>query len=594
MMRISTFPSCTGAPAGVSILSRELRRVFSWFRPRLSFLLTAMAGLLNMYAVTFFSGFQVIQGDGKDALLNHYFLEHGYRWAFFRDYPFPLWSPPYYFPMANALALSDNLLGVAPIYWLFRFFFPPQLSYQLWLMALSLLSFAAMKWVLTRLGASRLPALAGGYLFAFGLGPQSQMAHPQLLGQFYAPLALFFLFRHLHTPASRWLALTAVFFLLQLIAGIYLGWFLMVGLACFAAAALLTDAGLRRRFFAHLLRNGVQTGGILLGAVGVALLFLGPYLQMSRQLSGGWTLDEIQAFLLPVQAWMLPNPQSLPHAAWMPAGLFPAVMERPHTMGLCAWMLAAGLGVHSIRPRSREGLPESVLFCRLCWMTFLLLVAVSVRWPGGFSAWTTLYRLIPGARAIRAMNRIWVVAHLFLISGGMLAWSAILSTKSSRFRAWASAAFLVLMVLENTRAFQNHADPEPGWRRIAVLAETLRGADAGYIVAAIGRNGAIELVEAMWAGLEAQVPVVNGLASRHPPGYPEHTLFMTVAEIQDWIGEIPIPLRLRVIRPYDSPFGDDWLTLTHPGIEAGVAPGPPPYRFHTVYLPFDISEALEP
>jgi hypothetical protein len=48
----------------------------------------------------------------------------------------------------------------------------------------------------------------------------------------------------------------------------------------------------------------------------------------------------------------------------------------------------------------------------------------------------------------------------------------------------------------------------------------LRGADAGYVVPRPDYRQEFEEVFTMWAGLRANVPVVNGYSGREPSGYP--------------------------------------------------------------------------
>ncbi len=60
-----------------------------------------------------------IPGDIGDARLNNYFLEHGYKWLTGQVESF--WNAPFFYPTIRTMSLSDNHLGVLPIYALFRF-----------------------------------------------------------------------------------------------------------------------------------------------------------------------------------------------------------------------------------------------------------------------------------------------------------------------------------------------------------------------------------------------------------------------------------------------------------------------------------------
>src|SRR5438552_10120140 len=89
-------------------------------------------GLFAAFHPTFLSGFSRMQADPGDTLLNHYILEHTWQWLTRPDYVCELWYPPLYYPTPNALPYSENLFGVAPLYWLCRTLAPADLAYQIW------------------------------------------------------------------------------------------------------------------------------------------------------------------------------------------------------------------------------------------------------------------------------------------------------------------------------------------------------------------------------------------------------------------------------------------------------------------------------
>src|SRR5207248_331335 len=99
-------------------------------------------GLCSAFHPTLFSGFARVQTDPGDTLLNHYILEHSWRWLTQPDYAGTLWSPPFFAPTPLTLAYSENLLGTAPLYWLLRTLCPELLAFQLWVMLVSALTFA--------------------------------------------------------------------------------------------------------------------------------------------------------------------------------------------------------------------------------------------------------------------------------------------------------------------------------------------------------------------------------------------------------------------------------------------------------------------
>src|SRR5271156_2661000 len=77
-------------------------------------------GIIIAHHPMILSGFRRIQTDLADSRFIHYLLEHGYRWALREPVHRDFWSPPFFYPEPNAAAYSDALLGVGPVYWLWR------------------------------------------------------------------------------------------------------------------------------------------------------------------------------------------------------------------------------------------------------------------------------------------------------------------------------------------------------------------------------------------------------------------------------------------------------------------------------------------
>src|SRR5690242_14774984 len=108
------------------------------------FAIVCAGGMLVTFHPTIFSGFASMQSDAGDVLLNNLFLEHSYRWAFDRDYPFTFWSPGFFYPVPHAFAFSETIVGTAPLYWLLRLGFSESTACQLWIMITFVLNFASM------------------------------------------------------------------------------------------------------------------------------------------------------------------------------------------------------------------------------------------------------------------------------------------------------------------------------------------------------------------------------------------------------------------------------------------------------------------
>ena len=80
---------------------------------------------------------------------------------------YQLWSPPFYYPTPNTLAYSENLFGVAPVYWLCRTALPADLAYQIWMMTICALTFLGAALLMRVIGITHLLCALGGYWSAF-------------------------------------------------------------------------------------------------------------------------------------------------------------------------------------------------------------------------------------------------------------------------------------------------------------------------------------------------------------------------------------------------------------------------------------------
>lgn len=179
-----------------------------------------------------------IAHDPGDPVLNTWIL-----WWNSQALPFSerWWSPPIFYPMTGALALSEHLAGIAvftaPLQ---RAGASPVALYNAALIASCWLSalFAYL------LGRRVTGSLFGGVVagLAFGLAPYraGQLAHLQVLTAQWMPLTLFAMHAYLDDRRRRWLAVVALGWLLQALSNGYfllffpvlLGlWFLWFGTA---------------------------------------------------------------------------------------------------------------------------------------------------------------------------------------------------------------------------------------------------------------------------------------------------------------------------------------------------------------------------
>ena len=131
----------------------------------------------------------LIPGDLGDARFNNYILEHFHRYATGKveDY----WSAPFMYPRENVIAHSDNLLGTAPLYSLFRSMGRSvHGAFQTWILALIALNFWAAFLAFRGFRYDVIIAAVGAFIFAFGIHQLGHLSHVQMLPRFMMPIAL--------------------------------------------------------------------------------------------------------------------------------------------------------------------------------------------------------------------------------------------------------------------------------------------------------------------------------------------------------------------------------------------------------------------
>ncbi len=468
-------------------------------------------GQLFMFHRLIWSGLRETPGDYVNHLLGQFVLEHEYLWL--RGHPghAALWDPPVYHPARGTLAYAESMLGVAPLYWLPRLAgLSPATAYQLWLLALPALSFAAA-WLLFRrgFGFAPLPSALGAFLCSYGLSLGAQVNNPQLHTLFLTYLALYGLCRLIAADGPRpwWVALAGAALVAQLYACFYLGWMAALLLGA-TGLAMLTVPELRGRLLQTVRRNAVAAIATAL----VAALALAPLvvhsLAVVREL--GWSNDPGGGqTLAQLRSWIYPGRRSVAYFWLARTGVFDDLAGEPEQrlfLG-AATALCAALGLwHGRRDP----------WLRLTAVMAVVLVVVLTELPGGWSLWQGVRALVPGAGALRIVSR----AGTLLLVPAAIGVAAF----ASRRRGPVAGALLALCVAEQPYSEYTFVKAEQQ-ARVERFASALDPACRSVYVSVVPPPGGgaphwIYEAEIMLAQTAAGVPTVNGGYTRfQPPGY---------------------------------------------------------------------------
>ncbi len=481
--------------------------------------LAALAvGTYLAFRPTLDSGFARVAGDPGDTMLNHYLLEHSRRALFDPEYCGTLLSPPFFHPTPLVLGYSENMLGVAPLYWGLRSFLPEVPAFQVWMIVLNGLNLLAFACAARWLGAGPLTALLGGYLWAFGLVHIDQIKHAQLIPRFWMPLALYHAIYFLTAPNPRSLNRLCACVFLQCATCVYTGWFLAVGLAVFMPVAAILN-----RSHVKEMRFSARAWGIVCGWALVMGLFFAPYFLANRGVSRSYS--DCLAGMPTVHSWLT----AAEGGCWTGSLKSHLPKVNGESRLFCGFMLLALVAGAAIW--SWGTIRVSVRRRDAVWIASLLLTAgfwwlVTLRFGDSASGWW-LVRYVPGGQAIRCVSRVYVIVYLFASMGAVLWLEEMLQRfQSTPVRLLVLVAVGVAVVYEQSGHTPLSFVANDYYPVAERCGESLQGADAGYVKptygAIPGTHG--ELI-GMWAGLHANVPVVNGYSGRWPVDYPVGYVF---------------------------------------------------------------------
>jgi hypothetical protein len=498
--------------------------------------LAALAGGTYVaFKPTFDSHFARVQCDLGDTVLNHYLLEHSWQVLTNRQYCATFLSPPLFYPTPLVLAYSESLIGAAPAYWVLRLVLPGDnyiLSYQLWMILMNALNFVAFAAVARWLKCGHLLAVLGGFLWAFAAVHVEQLKHQQLIPRFWMPLAVYHAWTFAAAPSVRSLSRAAACVFLQTVTCINAGWFLTVGLMTFVpAAAAARPDGLKElvRFARENRRAVVRILAVFGGGLGAFFL---PYFVANW----GYARSYAECVdLMPTMACWVASP---PGGRWYYT--IEPYRRRVYIEGFlfCGFTLYAlmlATAVHAWVRRRDPGRPWELVFAGAALLAAGLWWVLTLNVYEGASAWYVA-RFIPGGQSIRCVIRVYLIVYLFATFAVIL-WLKMLLDRVRR--GWVRAAVVLAvaapLVFEQTGFETDYYARTDLYPVADALAAGLKGADAGYVLPKFGDNVTIhgELLGA-WAGLRANVPVVNGYSGRWPTGYPSGDI-LTDDQLRAWL-----------------------------------------------------------
>ncbi len=499
----------------------------------LYFLFLLIAGLYSVYFQIFGFNLSHIIGDYGDSRFINAIIEYNYQWLI-GNYP-DYWDGFFMYPDKEVISYSDNLLGITPLYALFRIFNSNFLTaYQLLLLFCHILNFITCYYSLYKLTGSKLGAVCGAFIFAFNVSLHNVHNHPQFLFRFSIPLIFLHLILFLKTTKGNHFIYFCVFLALQFYLGIYLGYLsVVVSIFVFFGTSILSFKLLKNiftlRVFLYLL-SGIF---LLLGLI--APLF---YYYYKRSLLTGYyfNYDEILQTLPQLKSYLYPFYSSVYNT------------------------LLADIQVHCTYPYYQQLFPGFIilsailiaiyiLFKRKIYSVELSLIVLSLTllFFTNYNGKSLYYMIqyIPGIQAIRIVSRIILVSTFFysLLLAGLL--SAIVNR---------NLKYVFMGVMPFLLFIDNYCSPErfvkyekkDAFARITALEEKVKSSGKNSTIFAYmpktDEPTFIIHTDAMQAALRLNYYTVNGYSSSTHGKFTPFYNQLDSAGLKLWLDEFNVSM----------------------------------------------------
>jgi hypothetical protein len=469
----------------------------------------------------------LVPGDLGDARLNNYILEHFFRWATRVDLDY--WNATFFYPYQKTIAFSDNLMGSAPFYALFRWTGLDQATaYQGWYILGFCFNFAAAAYVLSRLKLKPLAVAAGAFFFTFGLPVLAQENHAQLLYRFGIPLACYSLWQFHQAPRLRTLVALGVWLVWQFYLTIYMGIFLLLLLALlvvllpfcvpaqtFWQRVLIWPQRLKKAWFEAPFSGKMLA---LLAIIGLGAIFadlIRPYYWVSKVYGFSRSWEEVSTMLPTWRSYLLADHSLL----WNSTSIFSGMPAR-HEQQLFPGMAVLALVVLGIAGRFNSKTRG------LAWLHFLaavLLVVLTLE-IRGFSLYRYIWQF-PGMKSLRAVTRIMLVVMWPLSLFTAWAVDGFIQLFSHRRRWMLVAVYLIAGLLVVESVFYTHVtySKAEAQARLDDLHQQIPAPVPEEPVLFVARNQQEPFwtreIDAMLLAQELGWPTLNGYSGNFPPGY---------------------------------------------------------------------------
>jgi hypothetical protein len=399
------------------------------------------------------------------------------------------WNAPFFWPMTDALALTEHLAGLSPVSTPIQLLGgSPLLAYNVILICSTWWSGLATHALVRRLTSSQVAAYCSGIAFALAPYRTSQLAHLQIYASWWLPVTLWALHGYYDDRRPRWLALFGLAWLMQTLTYGYSVFFLPLLLIPWVAwfTPWRTDAKRSLPVLATWILFSIPLIPVLL-----------EYHRVQAHLGLVRTRDQmifysanLSAFLSAApQLWLWPKVQRMTTETYLFPGLTVIVLI----------VVAAAAGLR--RGAFAFYILGALMAAWLCLGPTAEGFSLASLWhPYDWIVW------LPGFNGIRVPPRFFLVSALCLAVAAGLALAHLETVMRSGRRIVAAMVFAGLIV-----------DGAIPGMQLGVPPGNFASMKADGRVIALPFDDAYVHIHAMYRSIAHRMPVVNGYAGYIPP-----------------------------------------------------------------------------
>jgi len=500
----------------------------------------ALGLLIVLYYSFSIIGFSLefFPGDLADGRFNNYILEHDY--LFFIGEIDSYWDAGFMYPESAVISYSDNLLGTAPFYAMFRGVFDRETSYQFWFVLMAIFNFLSAYLFLKIIFKEKQSAVIGALVFALSMVLYGQVAHAQTFVRFPIPIAFLFCFLFLKDlkPVYFFGIVFAVVY--QIYCGIYLGFFLLIPIAIFTFIILVV----KRKIVLHKIKEwkwvAKMIGILVLNVLFLAPLLL-PYLKRSSALKP-YTYDHVFSSLPTVESflfspkdsflWSFLNGTANDYENYWDHFLFVG------GIALFSMVFFFSSQLRNLFKSKRDIFSTSnaglFIFSIVSLTTFLLFIRTSE-----FSLYRIIYS-IPGFTSLRSLTRI-INIELIFFAVAVTYLTRIILQKYKGYSTVIYSLIIVLFLVDNYIPFTSFTRTSKieSQKRIHQLVEKMKVAPKGSVVSYEPLEkediNIYSQIDAMLAAQAMGMKSINGYSATAPYVYDKFWRNMNEESRKEWL-----------------------------------------------------------